>query len=454
MHTAAHERTGDGALVPIEFLERLLDEQATFSEGKSESTHMLLGISYGGAKDLMARKQEQYGHSHVASGPLHKQLKLVHGKDMATKIVALPCEACLMTRMHKFAKGTDTEYRRPANMYMARWHIDMKVILGIPYLGVLDEHLKIGKVMLVTSRADTAEVFARHLRQEEVHARRKLGDADVNAIGLRQLRMDDAKEFTKGLMETVTKAGGTVREIRIADDVEQSGRIEGYLGSVVAHVNAMIFSCREPPEFGPYVVEYYTAFIHIWIPVQARGGVGTDAAENRTSYEAYHGVGIDPEVLDLQVHAFGREVVCFVEKKNRKLWNLDPVIKPVTSTGMFMGKAPEREGFMVLVLGILEIHFFPNVVFIECEYPCHEPGVRASLIKAGLADPAPSRSTTTRTSVSSWTVECRRRKRQAGQRVPRTCQNLTARAPQRAELRLLSRCAICEPSSQQIKLLW
>ena len=94
---------------------------------------------------------------------------------------------------------------------------------------------------------------------------------------------------------------------------------------------------------------------------------------------------VEPRALDKEVHTFGCKVVCYVRPEHRRAWNLDPNITSVD--GIYLGRAREKKGAMVLVLGAYKIEDdFTNVLYIEDEYPAEETVVRKGLIKHGYAD--------------------------------------------------------------------
>ena len=403
---APHDTTGGRLGVPFETLERLLKVHAKYWEGgRKETATCLFGLSYvkgigdGGRLDLLKAKHEMYGHHNVLQGRLHRRLEKIHGSAIASAIAKVPCEACLLTRINKHGKGKDKHHRRPVTRFLDRWHMDCKVIMGYLYLVILDEHLNLGWALLLRDRGEAAVIFRPHLRREMRHARARYVTVDVDldgaeddplegSDGLRQLRMDDAKEFTKGAMRGMVEELGVAPEIRIADDPEQSGRVEAWGGQIADHAKAMLKCAHAPAGLLPYAIDYYTTYIHPRIPSKANNGkpfrgVGDDDDTYETAYEAYHGVHIDPLTLDKQVHAWGSKVVVLIEKKHRRKMRLDPALKGVT--GMLLGKAPAKKGWTVLILATMEIGYFSNVVIVECEYPCREPEVRESLIKAGLA---------------------------------------------------------------------
>jgi hypothetical protein len=355
-------------------------------EAESAEQHFGLAITTGEDADLIRRKHHAYAHAGVSSGPLHKYLKGIYGSRMNAQFKLGHCNACLATRMHQMGKPTDTEHRRPATRYLDRLHIDVKVIHGFIFLLVLDEALNIGTAILGEGRADLIGGFVAHVGREEKHARRRLGSIEEVA-GVRQLRMDGAREFIYGILEQYAKDNNITREIRVAHDAAQSGRIEAFGHAVAAHSDAMLNSAGAPVELTPYSVEYYTNFVHPRTPGKSRAAMSAtgELGNYTTSYEAYHQLHIDPKVLDAQVHPLFCKIVVHVSKELARKWNLDPTLRMVT--GLFCGKAHEKKGWLALVLGCgTMIDGCSNVVFIEDEFPCRDTHVRALLIKHGWAD--------------------------------------------------------------------
>ena len=385
-HDLSSARPGLAAehLIEKDLLLRLLEaHEVRLREEEGETAEQKFGVTIRtGATDLTKSRHRAYGHS-AMSGPLLQHLQAAHGDKIKAGVTNGHCNACIETRSHKRGKPTDSHHRRPAEVYLDRVHIDIKVIFGFPYLLVLDEALNLGKAILDTGKDRLVSGVIQHFKTEEIHARRRCRDLEVP--GLRQLRMDGAKEFVHGDLEEYLNELGATRELRVAHDPEQSGRIEAFGHTVTSHVGAMLRGGGAPIEMTPFAVEHFTSFVHPRIPGQAKArGLRGEECFN-TAYEAYHGVHIDPKVLDAQVHPIFCKVAVHVTPELAKRWSLDPLLKAVS--GIFLGKAPEKKGWLVLVIGAMVlINGCSNVVFLEDEYPCKERYVRELLIKHGWAD--------------------------------------------------------------------
>ena len=184
--------------------------------------------------------------------------------------------------MTKFAKPTDQEHRRPADRFMDRWHIDGKIMFGVPYLVIVDEALGTPWALLGVDRPDMMQEYHVHKQREEVHARRRLGAVDVVECKLREQRSDGAREFVSALVREIAEGDGTKLELRAAGDAEQSGRAEG-MGRIIAeHTKAMIWSASLPGEMGPYAVEYFASYVYWRIPNQSRKRENGEAAGYNT----------------------------------------------------------------------------------------------------------------------------------------------------------------------------
>ena len=294
---SAHGRAGPGDLIEKDLLLRLLEaHEVRLREEEGETAEQKFGVTIRtGATDLTKSRHRAYGHS-AMSGPLLQHLQAAHGDKIKAGVTNGHCNACIETRSHKRGKPTDSHHRRPAEVYLDRVHIDIKVIFGFPYLLVLDEALNLGKAILDTGKDRLVSGVIQHFKTEEIHARRRCRDLEVP--GLRQLRMDGAKEFVHGDLEEYLNELGATRELRVAHDPEQSGRIEAFGHTVTSHVGAMLRGGGAPIEMTPFAVEHFTSFVHPRIPGQAKArGLRGEECFN-TAYEAYHGVHIDPKVLD------------------------------------------------------------------------------------------------------------------------------------------------------------
>ena len=204
-------------------MRELLNTQEGFIERMGEETATCkFGISvFTGGSEWRAT-HFRYGHCAVHHGPLGKHLERALGRKLegASDAQHCPCNACLKTRMSKFAKPKDQEHRRPADKFLDRWHTDGKVMFGIPYLIIVDEALSTPWALLGLDRADLMREYQSHKQREEVHARRRLGALDVVECRLREQRSDGAREFTSALVREAAERDGTKLELRAAGDAE------------------------------------------------------------------------------------------------------------------------------------------------------------------------------------------------------------------------------------------
>jgi hypothetical protein len=299
--------------LPRENVEAVLERLNRDWRGKTETAKCFKGYSHISEVkqgDFLKAKHEMYGHVNVHSGKNFDRLKAIYGNKTARAIANVPCEACGLVSAHKWAKDCVVEHHRPANKFLDRWHIDLKVILGRIYLFVLDEGLNKGVALLLKNRAEAPDAFARYLAEELRHARfsqdrRVPTDAGGcgDDQGLRQVRMDDAREFTRGAMRELHSGEHIAREIRVAHDAAQSGIIERYAHIVADHAKKMVYAAGAPPELSVYAVKYFAEHIHPRLPWTARAnkpiyGIGRDDEEYATAWEAYNGLKMDLAELD------------------------------------------------------------------------------------------------------------------------------------------------------------